>query len=202
MSFCFSSSFLFLRPFFVLWVFFCNSARLQLCSPFLHSFLVRYCFTAFYLFSVCLFYKFSLSVSVCSSKPREGTDSFANFGTQFDLKHNCSLQICYPSPMEVIYSQLLWPSRRMFKAREKVNDLGLSCDFALWHSRRSSKCSASYAGNAKALILECYLFRILEKVPMWPVKTNINKMMTLCIAIDILKWFYSIFGALKYSSHP
>lgn len=40
-----------LSPFFVLWVFFCNSSRLQLCSPFFHSFLVRYCFTAF----ICLF---------------------------------------------------------------------------------------------------------------------------------------------------
>lgn len=49
----FASLFFFpsLSPFFVLWVFFCNSSRLQLCSPFFHSFLVRYCFTAF----ICLF---------------------------------------------------------------------------------------------------------------------------------------------------
>lgn len=37
-------------PLFVLWLFFCNSSRIQLCSPF-HSFLVRYCFTAF----ICCF---------------------------------------------------------------------------------------------------------------------------------------------------
>lgn len=43
--------FLSLSPFFVPWAFFCNSTRLQLCSPFFHSFLVRYCFIAF----MCLF---------------------------------------------------------------------------------------------------------------------------------------------------
>lgn len=34
------------------------------------------------------------------------------------------------------------------------------------------------------------------------IKTNKKNKITLCIAIDILKWVYSIFGALKYSSHP
>lgn len=43
--------FLSLSPFFVLWLFFRNPSRLQLCSPFFYSFLVRYCFTAF----ICLF---------------------------------------------------------------------------------------------------------------------------------------------------
>lgn len=52
MFFCFSLSLsLSLSPFFVLWLSFCNPSRLQLCSPFFYSFLVRYCFTAF----ICLF---------------------------------------------------------------------------------------------------------------------------------------------------
>lgn len=48
--FCLSLS-LSRSPFFVLWVFSCHPSRVQLCPSLLHSFLVRYCFTAF----VCLF---------------------------------------------------------------------------------------------------------------------------------------------------
>lgn len=61
--------FLSLSPFFVLWVFFCNFSRLQLCPPFFHSFLVRYCFIAFYISShfASVFCKYNISVSVCSA---------------------------------------------------------------------------------------------------------------------------------------
>ena len=65
MLFCFSLS-VSRSPFFVLWVLSCRPSRVQLCPSLLHSFLVRYCFTAFVcLFNLLLFAKNNTRPSLC-----------------------------------------------------------------------------------------------------------------------------------------